>query len=268
MAILRFHQIYPHQPLPVMAKDFKVDIPRRAELFCHPFKEVLQQGCYFFSPLNFSFRCNQDSLQIRVPGLHSDKDFELTFNRDKATETGYVALHQYAPEQSENCLAQYRQRIPAEELPEHIPLNDFGFYEIMINVFAEEDPYGFFLQVWLGGVLETEVDSPQLLIKSATNVNMNSGFTCLDAVIDAHQWQGWMAVVIQATEHDKWVHIKQDMPLCQGLILDEKMNNCETVLFNNVEQSKFLEPLRWHLFDEKYGRKQGKYQRQIKNHKQ
>lgn len=246
-----------------MAKDFPVDIPKRAGLFCHPFKQVLQQGCYFFSPLEFSFCCHQDSVTIRVPQVGADKDFELTVDRKQTNDAPYVALHQYNGEQSENCLAQYRKRIPREELPEHIALDDFGFYEIMINVLAEEEPYGFFLQVWLGGVLETPADHPELLIKPATNANLNSGFNCLEAVIDADQWQGWMAVVIQATEQDKWVHIKQHTPLCQALILDEKMTDCETILFDEVAQDKFLAPLRWHLFDNKYGRKQGKYQREI-----
>jgi len=35
-------------------------------LFCHPFKEAKNAGCYFFSPIDFEFKVTEQQLQLRV----------------------------------------------------------------------------------------------------------------------------------------------------------------------------------------------------------
>jgi len=262
MTTLRFYQIFPQQKPPLLANGWHTSIPRRAQLFCHPFKAAMQQGCLAFSPVNFSFKCSTDTLQLKIPDKEnpSNEKTLLTVDRNERTNHQFVTLGDVDADLSQRCLGQYRQRIPRAELPEGIELDEFGFYEVMINVFTEEAPYGFFLQIWLGGVLETSNDNP-LLIKSAVNASLNSGFQCLDAVVDTTRWKGWLAIVIQPTQQDCWITIDQNTPLCQIIGLNEPITACETIPFDEVDDAVFLEPLRWHLFDPKYSRKPGKYQR-------
>jgi len=262
MTSLRFHQIYPHQKMPVLAKDFQAVIPKRAELFCHPFKDAKNAGCYFFSPIDFEFKLSEQQLQLRVK--RDDGSFKLWDISiiDESSNHNFILLSDISEQKSNECLTSYRQRIVKENVPDFINVDSFGFYEVMVNVFLEKDSQDVFFQIWLGGVLETE-QGECILIKHPSNVFSDSGFICLDGIINSSKWQGWMAVVIKPTEKECWVTVDREQPLCQIIGLPTPIDSLETISAENVETDIFMKPIQWHLFDETYNRKPGKYQREL-----
>ena len=262
MTLLRFHQIYPYQKMPVLAKDYQAIIPKRAELFCHPFKQAKNTGCYFFSPIDFEFKLSEQQLQLRVQKDDgSFKRWEISIT-DKTSNNNFILLSDISEQKSDACLSSYRQRIIKEKVPDFINVDSFGFYEVMVNVFLEKDSQEVFLQIWLGGVLETE-QGESILIKHPSNVLADLGFICLDGIIDSSTWQGWMAVVIKPTDKECWVKVNSEQPLCQVIGLPTAISSLETISAENVESDVFMKPIQWHLFDETYNRKPGKYQREL-----
>ena len=154
MATLHFHQIYPYQALPQLAKDTSYPIPKRAKSFCYPFKAAAKKGVYAFPPINFSVFMSEEYLDIRA-----EKKGGGTFNKRILKQQGaanFVLLSDVDKKGSDNCLSAYRNKIKTSgiDIPESIDLDTFGFYEIMLNVIVEEDPFDFYLQVWLGGVID------------------------------------------------------------------------------------------------------------------
>jgi hypothetical protein len=132
----------------------------------------------------------------------------------------------------------------------------------MVNVFLEKDSQEVFLQIWLGGVLETELGE-SIFIKHPSNLLVDSGFICLDGIIDCSKWQGWMAVVIKPMKKECWVKVNREQPLCQIIGMPAQISSLENISAENVEAEVFMKPIQWHLFDETYNRKPGKYQREL-----
>ncbi len=262
MATLRFHQIYPYQKMPVLAKDFQVVIPKRAELFCHPFKQAKDMGCYFFSPIDFDFKLTDDEFQLRVKkDDNSFKNWNIPIN-EESSNNNFILLSDLSEQKSNECLDRYRERIVKTKVPDFIDIDNFGFYEVMVNVFIEKDIQEVFLQIWLGGVLETELGT-KVFIKHPSNIIPNPGFICLDGMVDSSRWQGWMAVVIKPTHKDTWIQVTRELPLCQIIGVSNPITTLKNIIAENVDKDIFMKPIQWHLFDEMYNRKPGKYQREV-----
>ena len=260
MTLLSFHQIYPYQKMPVLAKNFQADIPKRAELFCHPFKQAKEVGCYFFSPIDFEFNLSEQRLQLRVNKDNgSIKEWDIPIS-DESSNNNFILLSDLSEDKSNTCLRMYRERIVKGEVPDFIDVDNFGFYEVMVNVFIEKDTKEVFLQIWLGGVLETEPGNG-IFVKHPSNVLSNPGFICLDGIIDSSKWQGWMAVVIKPTHKNYWVPVSRQQPLCQVIGFPTPIKKIENIIAAHVESAIFMKPIQWHLFDDTYNRKPGKYQR-------
>lgn len=111
MSRLQFNQIYPHQAMPVLAKDFEAAVPKRAGFFCHPFKSAAQRGVYAFSPMDFSFKLSDSRLHIRVPREDGSQHI-LTVERNQISNNNFVLLSDIAPKQSAECLSAYRPEDP------------------------------------------------------------------------------------------------------------------------------------------------------------
>jgi len=262
MAQLWFHQIYLYQKPPVLAKHFPAEIPKRAKLFCHPFNEAKNTGCYFFSPIDFEFKLTERQILLKVNTDDGGiKEWEVSIDQEPSNNN-FILLSDISEQKSKACLQSYRQRINKEKAPDFIDVNNFGFYEVMLNVFIEKESKEVFLQIWLGGVLETK-HGAGLFIKHPSNVLSDPGFICLDGIIDSSNWQGWLAVVIKPTHRDRWVHVSSELPLCQVIGFPTPISSLENISAEHVEQDVFMRPIQWHLFDETYNRKPGKYQREL-----
>ena len=70
-------------------------------------------------------------------------------------------------------------------------MDSFGFYEVLLNMFVEENPYNAFIQLWVGGIIGTALRTP-IWIKQSTNVQIDPGYICLDGVVDVSKWHGWL----------------------------------------------------------------------------
>lgn len=261
---LTFHQIYPKQKMPVKAQSYSHNTVKRAELFCHPFKQARDAGSYFFSPIAFEFKLTDEHLLLRT--LRDDGNYkEVAIDKAKAPSNNhFLLLQDTSPTESERCLDIYRHAMRDQDVPDFIDRDSFGFYEVMVNAFVEEEPHDFFLQIWLGGVVETP-EGVSVLVKHPSNTQMDPGFLCLDATIDTHQWRGWLAVVIKPQRKNEWVSISTDQPICQIVGANTLIDDLHCVPYKKVDLDTFMEPIRWHIFDPSYGRKAGKYQREIRN---
>lgn len=269
MSQLIFDQIYPFQTLPVLAKSHRADLPKRADFFCHPFKTAAKSGVYAFPPIDFRFKLTESSLCIEAE-TDTGGVFQKNLHLGQQSNNNFVLLSDVSPGKSDECLQRYRSKIPDDEVPAHINKQDFGFYEVLLNAFVEEQPFNGFIQCWLGGVVHTKAVEPndgKIWIKHASNVNMDSGFECLDAVVDTQIWKGWLAVVLRPTRLNQWVEVSRQTPLCQIVSMHDEINDLQVNRFNEIRQERFLEPIRWHMFDPEYGLKPGKYARQIKQQK-
>ncbi|HED34898.1 MAG TPA: hypothetical protein ENJ08_11935 [Gammaproteobacteria bacterium] len=257
---LTFHQLYPEQTLPILAKDYAHNTPRRAELFCHPFKEARDAGCYFFSPVAFDFKLTDKSLSIRSKrddGTY--KAFEV-LKSEAPSNNNFILLQDVSEKTSERCQEYYRDRLKDQPLPDFINRETFGFYEIMLNVFAEKSPDDFFIQIWLGGVIETPA-GVKVAVKHASNTQMDAGFLCLDGIIDTGQWHGWFAVVLKPQRKNEWVSVNCHQPLCQITGDSKVIDTLNIIPSKEVATDIFIKPVQWHICDKTYGRKPGKYQR-------
>ncbi len=263
MTTLQFNQILPIQKMPMLAKDYQATIPTRAKAFCYPFKQAAAQGAYLFSPLDFQFKLTDTSLEVRT--ITDDGSYKtITIDiQGENTNNNFILLSDISHSKSSECLNLYRERIKKTQVPGHIDIENFGFYEVLLNVIVEEEPFGAFIQLWIGGVPITQPGNT-VWIKQATNVMMDSGYTCLDAQIDTSQWHGWLAIVLKPTRKNTWVDVKQEHPICQILGIPKQIEKIENIPFQNIENEIFLTPLKWHIFDEDYGKKPGKYQRMMR----
>jgi hypothetical protein len=264
MSSLNFYQLYPYQKLPELASDVSYKLPKRADFFCHPFKTAARRGVFAYSPFNFSIRMTHTHLDFKAP--KADGSLFQKRVEKKIGASNFVLLSDIDEKRSDECLAKYRARINKGDVPDYIDINSFGFYEIMINIIVEEDPFDFYLQIWLGGSLALDTDG-QILIKHATNVLNDAGFVCLDAEINTKMWQGWLAIVIKPTRINEWIHIDSNTPICQILGLSEPIQSLHNLQFDKISDSQFQTPLDWHLFDPEYINKPGKYMRQIRSKK-
>ena len=269
MSQLNFYQIFPKQKMPIAADTQSYNLPKRAKSFCYPFKQAANTGVYAFPPIDFSIFQSEDYLDISVPTSAGQPLIKRLPKRVGAAN--FIALGEINSTLSKQCLQQYRQRIKAMQdlnIPAFIDIDSFGFYEVMLNILVEEDPFGFYLQIWLGGVVTLSSPNKQsvnsnseVLIKHPTNIAHDCGFMCLDAVIDTAKWQGWLAVVIKPQVKNEWVHFNQQTPICQIIALNQANTSLSSETFDNIPDKYFVAPLQWHLFDTDYGVKLGKYQR-------
>ena len=259
---LQFHQILPQQKMPVLAQSYKTSLPKRAKAFCHPFKQAARQGCYFFPPLDFDFRLQGELFELVAKGDNGN-DKTLTIDTHQTNnQNHYILLSDISPEQSKDALASYRSRIDSSLLPTHIDINQFGFYEVLLNVLVEEPPFGVYIQLWLGGVL-TAQPGCNIWVKQAANIMQDSGYTCLDGQINITQWQGWLAIVLKPTRQGQWVQVTKEQPICQILTYPNETTTLQTIPSADIDNEILMQPLKWHVFDLNYGVKPGKYQRQL-----
>ena len=261
MATLDFYQLYPYQPLPKLASGASYAIPKRAAFFCHPFKLAAKKGVYAFAPFDFSVLVTDaylDFKAVKADGSLFEKRVEK-----KPSAANFVLLSDIDAQRSEECLTSYRSRLKSHAIPNFIDVETFGFYEIMVNIIVEEDPFDFYLQIWLGGTLHLDGDG-QISIKHATNVLHDAGFICLDADVDTDMWQGWLAIVVKPTRKNDWIHFNKDTPICQIVGTNQAIEKLSCHAYKEVSNEQFCKPLDWHLFDPNYVAKPGKYQRQIR----
>jgi hypothetical protein len=261
MSSLNFYQLYPYQKTPKLATDTSYKLPKRADFFCHPFKTAAKKGVFAYAPFEFSIKVTDAHLDFEA-----QRPDKTTFHKRVEKKPGaanFVLLSDIDQERSEECLKKYRARIDKNAIPDNIDAGTFGFYEIMVNIIVEEDPFDFYLQIWLGGSLELDSNG-QILVKHATNVLNDAGFICLDAEIDTQLWQGWLAIVIKPTRKNEWIHVNSDTPICQILGVSEPIQSLRCLSFDKISDKQFQTPLDWHLFDTEYAAKPGKYMRQIK----
>lgn len=247
--------------MPVLARDYQVQIPKRADFFCHPFKAATKTGVYAFSPLDFRFKLNQQELVLEAK-KEDGTILQKRITRGQISNNNFVLLSDIAPTRSQRCLQQYRARIPDASVPESIDKQEFGFYEVLLNIMIEEDPFDCYIQMWLGGVFSQQ-DAQKLWVKHPVNALPDPGFICLDAEVDTSIWQGWFAVVLKPTRNNQWIEISQDQPVCQLLSLPSPIQTLCNIPFENISQQAFLTPIQWHIFSGDYGFKPGKYQRAI-----
>lgn len=267
MTCLQFNQILPLQKMPILAQDHIAELPKRAQAFCHPFRHASQQGCYFFPPIDFQFKLTDKLFELRtINDSGSYKTVTIDLENPTSGNT-FILLSDISPEQSSQCLTKYRDRIKqglgSKPIDVDIDIDNFGFYEVMLNVLVEEEPFGVFIQLWLGGVIMTEPGC-SVWIKQATNVLMDPGYSCLDAQIDTSLWQGWLAIVLKPNRKNVWVSVDKQQPICQVLGYPEPITKLDNIPFHQVANETFLQPLDWHIFDRNYGVKPGKYQRMIR----
>jgi len=262
MSQLLFHQIYPYQTMPVLAKDYKAPIPKRADAFCHPFKQASQAGVYAFSPLDFRFKLDKQEFVLEATTADGNL-FSKRIKRGQNSNNNFVLLSDINPSRSRECLAKYRSRIPDEIVPASIDKHAFGFYEVLLNIMVEEDPFDCYIQMWLGGAISQQ-GAERLWVKHATNINQDPGFTCLDAEIDTKLWQGWFAILLKPTRINQWVEVTRQAPVCQLLSVQQPIETLTNQAFEQISQQAFSTPIQWHIFDCDYGIKPGKYQRQIR----
>ncbi|NQZ11690.1 MAG: hypothetical protein HRT35_31450 [Algicola sp.] len=264
MTTLQFNQILPSQKMPVLAKAYAADIPNRAKAFCYPFKAAKNAGVYFFPPLDFEFKLTDQQFLLRAKTTDGEyKTVTITESCGNG-ENHFILLSDIAPSQSEKCLKTYRARVNKDsEVPDFIDVDNFGFYEILINVLVEEAPFGVFIQLWLGGVVTTNPGTP-LWFKQATNIQMDPGYQCLDAIVDVSHWQGWLAIVLKPTRKDEWVSVDANQPVCQAVGYPGAIEQLQNIPMAQVTDKLFSAPLHWHVYDCDYGMKPGKYQRTIK----
>ena len=257
---LQFYSIYPGQKPPCLAKDTTSDLPKRAKLFCHPFRAALQAGYHFFSPIDFDVHLTDNEMQLRTTSDEGVEKIVTITNDPDNQQPSYLLLQDTSPSKSKQALAEYRERLKDEQLPEGINLDTFGFYEVMVNGLYEGNN-DFFIQLWLGGVVETP-PGYAAWVKHPGNRLLSNGLTCLDGLIETDRWQGWFAIVLKPEIKNEWLSVSTEQPICQ--ILPYPLQSCElhSTTSSNTPQDKFLEPLKWHIFDPSYGRKPGKYQRE------
>ncbi len=264
MATLHFNQILPSQKMPQLAKDYvtsSAKLPKRAKAFCYPFKAAANQGAYFFSPLDFEFKLNDEQFLLRAKQDNGEyKTIEINSSDAPTTSNQFILLSDISPQRSDQCLAAYRERLADVTLPDFINRDNFGFYEILLNVIVEEAPFGVFLQLWLGGVVTTDPGG-EVWIKQAANVQVDPGYTTLDALIDVERWQGWLAIVLKPTRKNEWVSVDSEQPVCQLLGYDNPIEAINTIPMAQISDELFCAPLKWHVFDPNYAAKPGKYQR-------
>ncbi|MFT6992655.1 MAG: hypothetical protein ACJASL_004655 [Paraglaciecola sp.] len=266
MSQLQFEQIFPYQQVPKLAKDHRYNLPKRAGFFCHPFKTAAKTGVYAYAPIPFRFKLTPTQLILQAD-TETAEVFELSVDRNQSSNNNFVLLSDVAANKSQQSLRRYRSRIPDDIVPQHIVKGEFGFYEVLINVFVEEDPFDSFIQIWLGGVITLNTDEGkkgELWVKQASNVNINAGYECLDAIIDTSVWQGWFAVVLKPTRMNEWVHVTLEQPLCQIIGVHDEITELLVHEFDEVSEHAFLEPLKWHMFDPQYNVKPGKYTRMLR----
>lgn len=260
---LQFYQIFPDQTLPRLARAVAAPSPKRAKLFCPPFQSALNTGVLFYPPINFDVYVDDDAMQMRV---NADTDDETIVTVHKATATSkvnYLLLQDVSKSRSERCLAEYRRRLAECTFPAWLNPDNFGFYEIMVNGLYEADIDAFFLQVWLGGVIQT-APGEHVWVKHPSNRLNPQPYSCLDGIVATDQWQGWFAVVLRIERTHTWVQIRTDEPICQMIPCAPTDYDLTVIEAQDTPTDIIQHPVEWHMLDPTYGRKPGKYQRQLK----
>lgn len=265
MAKLNFYQIYPYQTQPILAKDTPREMPIRAKQFCLPFVRARNKGVLCSAPLSFRFLQSESVIKLEVFDENTGNTlYELSVSTEIPSNNNLVLLSHYDQNRSTGCLRRYRNRIPDEVVPDGIDKNNFGFYEVMLNVIVEEPPFGCFIQVWLGGVITTDSGDKCIQIKNPSNVNFDAGFVSLDAEVDTGKWQNWLAILIKPTRSNEWVTIDTNTPICQIDTGKSTIDEIHFQSFDDIDDSVFLNPIHWHIFDSDYSVKPGKYLRAVK----
>lgn len=285
---LTFYQLYPYCQSPVLAKTYPPSIPKRARQYCMPVNTACRDGVLFFPPLTMQAKLTKQSLLLRYQtedgeekqhaiALHAEGDVsgvvessesssaddEVTLNT-KCSNNNYIIIHDLSPARSDKLQKEYRARMQNEMVPSNIDKDNFGFYEVLANAMVE--PEGAYLQLWLGGVIQT-APGTSVMVKHPSNFMSNTGWQCLDAIVETDRWHGWFAVVIQIPNNNEWVTIDEKKPLCHVVPLSQGNTSLAVTELSDVPQKHFVGPLAWHVFDPEYGIKPGKYQRERKSKK-
>ena len=109
MATLHFHQIFPHQTLPILSKETSFSIPKRAQFFCHPFKMAANKGLYAYPPIDFSVCVTDKYIDIKAP-LNNGGEFNKRVNKEVGA-ANFILLSNIDKTMSDTCLKQYRDKL-------------------------------------------------------------------------------------------------------------------------------------------------------------
>lgn len=256
---VRYHQIHLGTPLPVMASEFPTPMPRRAALFCPPFKEGRDAGFFAFSPCDFSFFLGDDFLELRVRKddgtyhtVRADGDSEIGVDARERT----IMLSDVSEMQSEDAYEYYLDRLPE-------PLQDFAyFYQVLFYAVKEEAEFGYWIQIYLGGMIETHEDCT-IMVKHPTNALDSHPFVVMDGVVETGKWSGTMNIGIKPLVKNRWVDISKSTPLCQFVGYSNQIQNLDVIESENVSDHNFKATLDWYFGEPNYRRKPGRYQRQF-----
>ncbi|PCK03388.1 MAG: hypothetical protein COA42_21240 [Alteromonadaceae bacterium] len=273
---LNFYHIYPYCQAPVLAKKYTPAVPKRARQYCMPVNAACREGMLFFPPLTMQAKLTSQSLLLRYQtedgeqkqheiALHAQNEIDTeTSTNTRCSNNNYIIIHDLSPSRSDELQKKYRARMQDESMPDYIDKDNFGFYEVLANAMIE--PEGAYLQLWLGGVIQT-APGTSVMIKHPSNFISDPGWHCLDAIVESDHWHGWFAVVIQIPNNNEWVTIDENKPLCQAIPLTQGSTSLELSALDEIPQEHFTGPLKWHVFDPEYGVKPGKYQRERQKRK-
>jgi hypothetical protein len=254
------YAILPRIKPPVSCKGYPYAVPIRAKHFCQPMRAPYEEGCLFFSPIDFDFRCSSDRFELRAKRDNGDW-FESSSDAD-----GGLSIADVSSSWHEECVATYRARLAHEEIPRHYDRSSPDYPSTLITFMKEEEPFGFFLQVWLGIVVVTQPGSKLFMREPTVTQLADRGFRHLDAIIETDRWHGYLQALLRPTAFDRWISVKSSQPISQGLICGLQHNVLSHTAIDQVPQHRLMDPMRWQLFDPTYqlGRKRGKYQLQMR----
>lgn len=196
------------------------------------------------------------ALYLRV--RRSDGGFLTTVTYPQIDLDGAIYVSSIDPKGLQQLLAMNTRLTAGQDTPTGAPRLPMR----LLYPNCEEDPFGFFVQVWLGGVVQVD-EGTKLLVKHPTNLLQNRDYEVLDGIVESDRWMGLFAVALRPRVYNRWISVDTDTPLCQ--VLPYQFQDCqvETVAGKDVPRNVYMDTVRWHCYDPEYGAKLGKYQRQL-----
>jgi hypothetical protein len=264
---LTYYQLYPYTPLPVPAAAYEASLPRRAKLFCPPFRSATFAGLYLFPPIDFSFYLTLDSLEVRAQmgngTMHTARvTRESKVGVDDRDRT--ITLADLSREKYHEIQKNYDKRLSRIKSEADCVKLDASIYHNLLFLAREESPFGFWILVYLGGCIKTH-ETNSVLMKHPSNALMRHDFIALDGIVETGRWHGFDSIAIKPLTRNTWVDIDSRNPICQVLGYSNAITSFDMIKFDEVDDETFSQPLRWYS-SEDYRKKPGKYQRELRLH--
>ncbi|MEM7241502.1 MAG: hypothetical protein AAF429_04895 [Pseudomonadota bacterium] len=257
---VRYQQIYPYTKLPVLANKYKSDMPKRARLFCPPFREGKETGFYLFPPVDFSFYLADDYMKMRFLKPEGSY-FEVSVDRNSAIGADdldrKVRLEQVSEQLYEDTSDYYFERLSAETRP------FLEFYNYLFYLGREEEPFDFWILIYIGGLIETDPGN-RIVVKHPSNVLTDHPFIVYDGIVESSKWPGTLNIGIKPLRKNEWIFVSRETPLCQVVGQNFEIKSLEVVESKKVDDDTFDWTLEWYFLNSKnYKKKPGQYQRDL-----